>query len=57
MSYSFVNRPAVRTDVIEAVKHYKEINPELALQFLFRIRVNLKFALNDKRPVTGWGSA
>ncbi len=38
MSYSFVNRPAVRTDIIEATDYYKKINPELALQFLFRIR-------------------
>ena len=38
MSYSFVNRPAVRTDVIEAVTHYKNISPDLAMQFLFRIR-------------------
>jgi len=38
MSYSFVNRPAVRTDIIEATDYYKKINPELAKQFLFRIR-------------------
>lgn len=38
MSYSFVNRPAVKTDISDAVKHYKEINPYLAMQFLFRIR-------------------
>ena len=38
MSYSFVNRPAVRADVIEAVNHYKKISPDLAKQFLFRIR-------------------
>ena len=38
MSYSFVNRPAVKEDVKKAVKHYKDINPELAIQFLFRIR-------------------
>lgn len=38
MSYSFVNNPAVRVDVIEAISHYKKINPELAKQFLFRIR-------------------
>jgi plasmid stabilization system protein ParE len=38
MSYSFVNRPAVRIDIIEATDHYKKINPELAKQFLFRIR-------------------
>lgn len=38
MSYSFVNRPAVRLDIINATKYYKNINPELAKQFLFRIR-------------------
>lgn len=38
MSFSFVNRPAVRTDIIEATDYYKKINPELAKQFLFRIR-------------------
>ncbi len=38
MSYSIVNRPAVRLDIIEATDYYKNINPELAKQFLFRIR-------------------
>jgi plasmid stabilization system protein ParE len=38
MSYSFVNSPVVRVDIIEAVDYYKKINPELAKQFLFRIR-------------------
>lgn len=38
MSYSFVNRPTVKADVIEAVKHYKTISPDLAKQFLFRLR-------------------
>lgn len=38
MSYSFVNRPAVRADIINATDYYKNINPELAKQFLFRIR-------------------
>jgi len=38
MSYSFVNRPAVRFDIIDATDYYKDINPELAKQFLFRIR-------------------
>ena len=38
MSYSFVNRFAVRTDIINATDYYKNINPELAKQFLFRIR-------------------
>jgi len=38
MSYSFVNRPLVRADIIHAVDYYKNINSELAKQFLFRIR-------------------
>ena len=38
MTYSFVNRPVVKVDIIEAVDYYKNINPELAKQFLFRIR-------------------
>lgn len=38
MSYYFVNRPAVKTDIIDAINYYKKINPELAKQFLFRIR-------------------
>ncbi|MVN21163.1 type II toxin-antitoxin system RelE/ParE family toxin [Mucilaginibacter arboris] len=38
MSYTFVNRPAVSLDIISAVNYYKSINPQLAKQFLFRIR-------------------
>lgn len=38
MSYFFVNRPSVRLDIINATNYYKNINPELAKQFLFRIR-------------------
>ena len=38
MSYSFVNRPAVKNDIIDAIDYYKKINHELAKQFLFRIR-------------------
>ena len=38
MSYSFVSRPAVSFDIINATDYYKKINPELAKQFLFRIR-------------------
>ena len=38
MYYKFVNRPAVTIDIIDAVNHYKQINPKLAKQFLFRIR-------------------
>ena len=38
MNYTFVNRPAVQSDIINAVDYYKEISPKLAKQFLFRIR-------------------
>jgi plasmid stabilization system protein ParE len=38
MSYSFVNSPTVKADITSAVDYYKKINPELAKQFLFRIR-------------------
>jgi plasmid stabilization system protein ParE len=38
MKYTFVNRPSVKLDIIEAVGYYKKINTALAHQFLFRIR-------------------
>jgi hypothetical protein len=38
MSYSFVNRPNVKDDITKAVDYYKDINPKLAKQFLFRLR-------------------
>ena len=38
MIYSFVNRPAVKVDIINAANYYKNISPELAKQFLFRVR-------------------
>jgi plasmid stabilization system protein ParE len=38
MSYVIVNRPLVRIDILEALDYYKKINPDLAKQFLFRIR-------------------
>jgi plasmid stabilization system protein ParE len=38
MSYVFLSRPAVRKDIVDAVDFYKKINPELAKQFLFRLR-------------------
>jgi len=38
MTYRFVNKPSVSRDIIEATDYYKKINPELAKQFLFRIR-------------------
>ncbi len=38
MSYSFVNKPNVSLDILEATQYYKTINPKLAKQFLFRLR-------------------
>ena len=38
MNYSFVIRPAVKTDISEAVEYYKNISPDLARQFILRIR-------------------
>jgi len=38
MSYTFVNRPSVRNDIEIAVGYYKNINLEIAKQFLIRIK-------------------
>jgi plasmid stabilization system protein ParE len=38
MSYSFVNSPSVAADITNAIEYYKKINPELAKQFLLRLR-------------------
>ena len=38
MNYNFVNRPAVKSDILNAVDYYKAISPKLARQFLLRIR-------------------
>lgn len=38
MSYSFVNKPVVSIDINNAVNYYKNINPKLAQQFLFRLQ-------------------
>ncbi len=38
MKYGFVNRPSVKSDIIEATDYYKKINTELAKTFLFRLR-------------------
>ena len=38
MTYSFVNRSSVKTDIRSAVDYYKTITPKLAIQFLFRLR-------------------
>lgn len=49
MSYSFVNRPAVSNDIIDAVDYYKKINPQLAKQFLARLREAKTYI--DKSPL------
>lgn len=49
MSYSFVNRPAVQADIINAVSYYKAVSPQLARQFLFRIREAKKYI--DRSPL------
>jgi plasmid stabilization system protein ParE len=38
LKYQLVNRPSVEKDIMEAVDYYKNISPELAHRFLFRIR-------------------
>jgi len=38
MSYFFINRPVVKAYIINAPEYYRNINPEPAKQFLFRIR-------------------
>jgi len=38
LKYQLVNRPDVETDIRVAVDYYKNISPELAHRFLFRIR-------------------
>ena len=38
MKYTFVNKPGVKTDIINAIEYYKTISPEFPKQFLFRIR-------------------
>lgn len=38
MSYTFINRPIVKADILEAIDYYKSINPKLAKQFLIRIK-------------------
>ena len=38
MSYSFVNSPTVKSDIIAIVDYYKTISPKLPKQFLFRLR-------------------
>ena len=43
MSFRFVNRPAVKSDIIEAVNYYKGISPNLAQQFIYRIREAKKY--------------
>lgn len=38
MSYTLVNRPAVKDDLIKAVDYYKNISPKLAQEFISGIR-------------------
>ncbi len=38
MSYQFINRPLVKTDITVAFNYYKFLSPLLAKQFLFRLR-------------------
>ena len=38
MNYSLVNRPAVKSDILDAINHYKTIGSEIPKQFLFRLR-------------------
>ncbi len=38
MSYQFINRPLVKTDITVAVDYYKSLSPLLTKQFLFRLR-------------------
>jgi hypothetical protein len=47
MIYRFVNRPSVKEDIIEAIDYYKKINPELAKQFLLRLREAKVYILNN----------
>ena len=47
MSYSVVNKNSVSTDIIDAVEYYKKISPELAKQFLFRIREAKAYIVNS----------
>lgn len=37
MIYKIVNRSLVKSDILNAVDFYKEINPKLAHQFLLRV--------------------
>ena len=43
MSYSFVNRPLVKIDIINATTYYKKINPQLPKEFIYRIREAKEF--------------
>lgn len=38
MSFTFVNIPEVRVDLLNAVDYYKSIDTKLAEQFLFRVK-------------------
>ena len=43
MSYSFVNRPHVKIDIINATTYYKKINPQLAKDFIYRLRESKEY--------------
>lgn len=49
MSYTFVNKTAVSSDIISVVKYYKSISPKLALEFLFRLREAKKHIIRSPR--------
>ncbi len=46
--YQTVNKPLVYVDILNAVEFYKEINPNLAHQFLFRLKETVTFI--EKAP-------
>jgi plasmid stabilization system protein ParE len=38
MTYTFVNRPEVKNDILDAINYYNSINPSLSKQLLVRLR-------------------
>ena len=47
MSFVLVNTPTVRGDIIEAVEYYKNISPNLAKAFVFRIKEVKQYIQNN----------
>lgn len=43
MIYAFVINPSVTDDILDIVTYYKNINPELALDFLNKIEITKKY--------------